>query len=215
MMNMNRRAFLRNVSIAGGGVMLGVTLGGCAGDAPPWPNRQAGVLQADAFLQVRPDGSVVLAIHKAEMGQGVATGLATLVAEELEIDPLRLQLEFAEPHPDYNDKEYRSMITGGSASMRNNFDGMREAGAALREMLRQGAAASWGVALADCVARDGAVSLRDGSRSASYGELAAAAAKLPVPTGVARKPPAEWRHIGKHDARRGSPARAALPRGHS
>nr|MBP7911739.1 hypothetical protein [Pseudomonadales bacterium] len=77
MMNMNRRAFLRNVSIAGGGVMLGVTLGGCAGDAPPWPNRQAGVLQADAFLQVRPDGSVVLAIHKAEMGQGVATGLAT------------------------------------------------------------------------------------------------------------------------------------------
>ena len=201
MMQMNRRAFLRNVSVAGGGVMLGVTLGGCGGDVAPWPNQQSGVLQPNAFLQVRPDGSVVLAIPKAEMGQGVATGLATLVAEELEIDPLRLQLEFAEPHPDYNDKEYRSMITGGSASIRNNFDVMREAGASLREMLRQAAAATWGVALADCIAADGAVSMRDGSRSASYGELAAPAAKLPVPTAVALKPPAEWRRIGKHDAR--------------
>ena len=201
MMTMNRRAFLRNVSIAGGGVMLGVALGGCGGEPAPWPNQAPGVLQPNAFLQVRPDGSVVLAIHKAEMGQGVATGLATLVAEELEIDPLRLQLEFAEPHPDYNDKEYRSMITGGSASMRNNFDGMRAAGAALREMLRQAAAATWGAALADCIAADGAVSLRDGSRSASYGELATAAAKLPVPADVALKPPGEWRRIGKHDAR--------------
>lgn len=201
MITMNRRAFLRNVSIAGGGVMLGVTLGGCGGEVAPWPNQAAGVLQPNAFLQVRPDGSVVLAVHKAEMGQGVATGLATLVAEELEIDPLRLQIEFAEPHPDYNDKEYRSMITGGSASMRNNFDGMREAGAALREMLRQAAAATWGAALADCIAADGAVSLRDGSRSASYGDLATAAAKLPVPADIALKPASQWRRIGKHDAR--------------
>ena len=201
MMPMKRRTFLRNVSIAGGGVVLGVTLGGCGGETIPWPNREEGVLQPNAFLQLRPDGSVVLTVHKAEMGQGVATGLATLVAEELEIDPLRLELEFAEPHPDYKDREYRSMVTGGSASMRNNFDGMREAGAALREMLRQAAASTWGVALADCIAADAAVSLRDGSRSASYGDLAVAAAKLPVPGDIALKQPGEWRRIGRHDAR--------------
>lgn len=201
MTRLGRRAFLRNVSIAGGGLALGFTLGGCGEDRIPWPDAADAVLQPNAFLQVRGDGAVVFVVHKAEMGQGVMTGLATIVAEELEIDPMRLQFRFAAPHPDYADPEYKTMVTGGSASIAVSFEPLRQAGATMREMLRQAAAAQWGVALADCVASDGSVRLRDGSRSASYGELAAAAALLPVPTGVALKDPGQWRLIGKHDAR--------------
>jgi len=200
-MRLGRRAFLRNVSIAGSGLVLGVTLQGCGADSVPWPDADGVVLQPNAFLQIRGDGAVTLIAHKAEMGQGVTTGLATLVAEELEIDPLALEIRFAEPHPDYADPEFRTMVTGGSASIAVSFEPLRQAGAAMREMLRQAAAQRWGAALSDCVAADGAIRLRDGSRQAAYGELAADAARLPVPTGVALKKPGEWRLIGRHDAR--------------
>lgn len=205
---LDRRSFLRNVSVAGAGVMLAITLGGCGRTAPPpWPNRREGVLQPNAFLQLLPDGSVVFTIAKTEMGQGVMTGLATLVAEELGIDPRALKCEFAEPHPDYVDPEYHSMVTGGSNSLRINFDTLRTAGAALREMLRAAAAREWQAPLADCIAGDGEVRLRDGSRRAGWGELAATAATLEVPHGLPLKPREDWRLIGHHDARVDAPSK--------
>lgn len=202
MMMLGRRSFLRNASLAGAGVMLALTLDGCTSDTDPsWPNRRDDALQPNAFLQLLPDGTVILAIPKAEGGQGVMTGHATLVAEELEVDPLTLRCVHAEPHPDYRDPEYRSMLTGGSNSLRTNFDRLRAAGATLREMLRMAAAHEWQAPLADCIAANGAVHLRDGSRQASYGELAGVAATLDVPQDVRLKPREEWRLIGRHDAR--------------
>lgn len=199
---LGRRSFLRNASIAGAGLMLVFTLDGCGRTAgTPWPNRRNDALQPNAFLQLLPDGTVVLAIPKAEGGQGVMTGLATLVAEELEVDPLALRCEHAEPHPDYIDPEYRSMLTGGSNSLRTNFDRLRLAGATLREMLRQAAAREWQVPLAECIAANGSIHLRDGSRRASYGELVTVAATLEVPRDVPLKPREQWRLIGRHDAR--------------
>jgi isoquinoline 1-oxidoreductase beta subunit len=197
---LGRRGFLRVVTIAGGGLALGFGLSGCDEDVP-WPNRLPGAFQPNAFLQLRTDGQIVLAVHKAEMGQGVSTGLATLVAEELEIDPLALQLVFAEPHKDYGDPDMSVMVTGGSSSMKGSWLPLREAAASMRAMLVQAAAARFGVPVADCIAQDGVVRLRDGSKRAGYGELAEEAAKLPVPAGVALKPENEWRRIGKHAAR--------------
>ena len=200
MNTVNRRGFLKIAGIAGGGLALGFGLSGC-GDTPPWPNREAGVFQPNAFLQVRPDGTVVLAIGKAEMGQGVATGYATLVAEELGIDPLALAITYAEPHPDYGDPENKIMVTGGSSSLKGAWQPLRDAAATVREMLIAAAAAEWQANAADCVAADGKVRLRDGSREAGFGELAGAASSLPVPESVTLRPAAEWTRIGKHDAR--------------
>jgi CO/xanthine dehydrogenase Mo-binding subunit len=202
MIALDRRGFLRLVTVAGGGLALGIALPGCTSTTESWPNAQAGTFQPNAFLQLQPDGRIVLAVHKAEMGQGVTTGLATLVAEELDVDPLSLVITFAQPHADFKDPEFRMMITGGSASLKASWMPLREAAATMRQMLLQAAADGWGVPVADCVAEDGAVLLRDGSKRASYAELAAAAARLPLPaTPVPLKAPTDWRWIGKHDPR--------------
>lgn len=202
MTTMDRRGFLRLVTVAGGGLALGVVLPGCSSTAQSGPNAQEGTFQPNAFLQLRPDGRIVLAVHKVEMGQGVTTGLATLVAEELDVDPLSLEITFAQPHADFKDPEMRMMITGGSTSLKASWMPLREAAASMRQMLLQAAAQGWGVPVADCVAEDGAVRLRDGSKRASYAELVPAAAKLPLPASpVPLKPPADWRWIGKHDPR--------------
>ena len=197
---LSRRDFLRVVSLAGGGIALGIGLGGCAGEPAPWPNARSGVFQPNAFLQLGSDGTLTLAIHKAEMGQGVMTGLATLVAEELAIDPRTLRFEFALPHPDYRGDD-AVMVTGGSASIASSFDTLRQAGAVLRELLTQAAANAWQAKPGDCVAEDGMIRLRDGSRALGYGALAEAAARLPVPASVALKERADWRLIGRYDAR--------------
>jgi CO/xanthine dehydrogenase Mo-binding subunit len=202
MIALDRRGFLRLVTVAGGGLALGIALPGCTSTTESWPNAQAGTFQPNAFLQLQPDGRIVLAVHKAEMGQGVTTGLATLVAEELDVDPMSLEITFAQPHADFKDPEFRMMITGGSASLKASWMPLREAAATMRQMLLQAAADGWGVPVADCVAEDGAVRLRDGSKRASYAELAAAAARLPLPAmPVPLKAPSDWRWIGKHDPR--------------
>jgi len=200
MNSLNRRGFLKIAGIAGGGLALGFGLTGC-GEAAPWPNLEAGVFQPNAFIQVKPDGTVVLTVSKAEMGQGVTTGYATLVAEELGMDPLALAITHAEPHPDYGDPENKIMVTGGSSSLKGAWQPLREAAATVREMLLAAAAAAWQVSPGDCIAEGGKIRLRDGSKEAGFGDFAAAAAALPVPEAVALRPASEWRLIGKHDAR--------------
>ncbi len=200
MSTLGRRGFLKIAGVAGGGLVLGFGLTGC-GETPPWPNLAPGTFQPNAFLQVKPDGTVVLAIGKAEMGQGVSTGFATLVAEELGIDPLSLFITYAEPHPDYGDPENKIMVTGGSSSLRGAWTPLREAAATVREMLLSAAAASWQVATADCVAEGGKIRLRDGSREAGFGDFVAAASALAVPESVSLRPAAEWTRIGKHVTR--------------
>ncbi len=205
MSGLGRREFLRNVSAAGAGLVLAVTLAGCSRSVAPWPNRREGALQPNAFLQVLPDGTVTLSLPKAELGQGTMTGFATLVAEELGIDPLALKCEFAEPHPDYVDPEYRSMLTGGSNSLRGNFERLRLAGATLREMLRAAAARQWQVPIADCVLDNGEVQRLGTSQRAGFGELASVAATLELPGAVEPTPRERWRLIGHHDARVDAP----------
>ena len=147
-------------------------------------------------MRIDPSGKVTLTVDKSEMGQGVRTSLPVILAEELEVDVDTVALEQATPGPDFQD-----MGTYGSRSTRTTWMPMRTAGAAAREMLVAAAAAKWGVAATACRAEKGRVIHGESGRSLGYGELAAAASRLPVPASPALKPRSAWRQIGK-DRRR-------------
>jgi isoquinoline 1-oxidoreductase subunit beta len=195
---MHRRTFLH---ATGAGVLaLGVKLG-CALAPTGGPivrqHRRTGEFQPNAWIRVLASGTIVFTLDRVEMGQGTLTSHAMLVAEELEVDPRELRIEHARASRAYDnpDRLIRVQITGGSTSTRSSWTPLREAGAVAREMLRAGAAARWGVPIAECVAKDGAIHHTSG-RSASYGELVAIAAAQDVPK-VALKPPSRWRWIGR------------------
>lgn len=196
MPGMDRRTFLGTV--AGAGLTLSVgeawaKAGGKGGSAPPasWsPN---------AFVTISPDGRVTVVVKHLEMGQGVVAGLPVLVAEELEVDPAAVTVEFAPADAKrYNNLHWGpSQGTGGSSSVANSWTQLRQAGAAAREMLITAASGSLGVDRAQLSARDGAVSHEASGRRLSYGSLVAAAARLPVPADPPLKDPSRFRLIGK------------------
>ncbi len=206
-MQLDRRQFIKGMTLAGGGLALGVQLSGC--DGPALPHARQGDFQPNAFLQISPGDGIAFYLHKAEMGQGVHTGMATLLAEELDIDPARLQMRHAEVHPDFRDPEFRLMTTGGSTSIKNSYDMLREAGATARTMLVAAAAAEWNVDAASLRTEDGEVIDPASGRRVAYTELANRAATLSVPRRVKLKDPAEFRYIGRYDRRLDAPAKVA------
>src|SRR5207237_6597540 len=102
----------------------------------------------DAWLRITPDNRVILVLDRVEMGQGTMTSHAMLLAEELEVDPARIEIEFAPPNRDYANPDLGFQMTGGSTSVKTSFEPLRQAGAKAREMLRAAAAAAWKVPLA-------------------------------------------------------------------
>ena len=199
---LSRRQLLKAGAAAAGGLIISIAL-------PPLRGRAAtGGIQPTltAFLRIAPDGSVTVILPSSEMGQGVATSEPMLIAEELEVDWRKVNVQFAPANPAYINPMFHMQGTGGSTSTRAFFIPLRQAGAAAREMLRQAAATKWGVSLAECKAVDGRI--RHGSgKSASYGALTDAAAKLPVPASVALKPRSAWKLIGKPTPRLDTPAK--------
>jgi len=192
----SRRDFLKVTGAAGAGLVLGLHL-----DAKPRPGEAAKVLfQPNAFLAVRPDGSVQITIPKAEMGQGVRTALPLAVAEEMDLDWPRVEVATAQPGPDF-----KNMQTGGSTSVSTTWTPLRKAGAAAREMLKAAAAAQWQVDVGQCRTEKGFV-LGPGGKKLGYGALAEAAAKQPVPKDPPLKKPAEFRLLGKRTPRIDGPA---------
>ena len=176
---------------AGGGLMLGFHV--------PLARAQqrTGAAEVNAWVLIQPDETVVIRIARSEMGQGTLTGLAQLVAEELNCDWARVTTEF--PTPGQNlarGRAWGNFSTGGSRGVRESHDYVRKGGAAARMMLVQAAAQRWGVPAAECTAALGVVSHPSGQR-ASYGSLAAAAATLPAPTEVALKDPKTWTIAGQ------------------
>ena len=187
-----RRRFLKT-TLAGGGLTLAfcLPLGGCGrgGDGEP---AGAAPFRPNAWLQIEPDGTTTVFLAEAEMGQGVYTSIPMLVAEELDADWQHIRLQRAPLEP-----EYGAQRTGGSTSVRDGWDTLRQAGATARAMLVAAAAQAWGVPAAQCRTEPGFVIDGAGERRLGYGELAAAAARLPVPQDVALKPPAEFRLLGR------------------
>jgi isoquinoline 1-oxidoreductase beta subunit len=196
----NRRELLKAGALSAGGLLISIAL-------PPLRSGRAAVdgqPALTAFLHIGRDGSITAIIPSSEMGQGVATSEPMLLAEELEVDWRKVNFTFAPAAPAYINPIFHMQGTGGSTSTRAFFVPLRQAGAAAREMLRQAAAAKWGVPVAKCKAVDGRI-VHVSGKSESYAALADDAAKLPVPSNVPLKPSSAWKLIGKPTPRLDTP----------
>ena len=163
--------------------------------------------QPDEFLRIDPDGTVTIRINRLEFGQGSHTGLARVLADELDADWLKVRAELAPAAEAYKDPIFDIQMTGGSNSIQNSFTQYRELGARARAMLIEAAARQWGVDAHTVKTREGRLLSADG-RSAGYGEMSAAAMALPVPASVTLKTPDRFRLIGKAADRLDTPAKS-------
>ncbi|MGB8959496.1 MAG: xanthine dehydrogenase family protein molybdopterin-binding subunit [Candidatus Aminicenantales bacterium] len=189
-----RRDFLKAGATLGGGLVLGVML---PAGADPAKGLGAARLAPNAFLRIGTDGIVTVIVPQSEMGQGVATSLPMLVAEELDADWKMVRYEQAPADKAYANPLLGSQITGGSTSVRSFWTPLRQAGAAARTMLIAAAAKAWGVDPATCRAENGTVVHQATGRKSTFGELATAASAMPVPKTAVLKSPSEFAILGK------------------
>src|SRR5216117_99707 len=187
---LSRRAFLEVGAAIGGGLLLGFTL-------PGRTQGRADRFAPNAFVRIDRDGRVTLMMHKVEMGQGTYTSMPMLLAEELEVELSQVRLEHAPPNDAlYAEPLFGVQETGGSTSVRGNWEPLRRAGATARTMLVSAAAQTWKVEPSSCRAANGVVMHGPTGRSLTYGALVDRAALLPVPSGVALKDPKDFKLIG-------------------
>src|SRR5436190_6845639 len=189
----SRRKLLVSGAAAGGGLALGFPLGALAQKVLGAEGDEVG-----AWVVIRPNDDVIIRIARTEMGQGTLTGLAQLVAEELECDWKKVKTEM--PTPGQNlarNRIWRDMATGGSRGIRGSHEYVRQGGAAAREMLIQAAAAEWKVPASQCKAEASVITHTPTGRKTSYGKVASAAAKLEVPKDIKLKDPKDWKIVGK------------------
>src|SRR5580698_2159169 len=186
----NRRGFLQVGASAAAGLLVGFYLPERSELAAQTADSAPAAL--NAWIHIAPDDTVTFMIHKVEMGQGTVTSLSQLLAEELECDWGKFRTEFPPVDPVFG---FQGVV--GSQSIRTSWDPLRKAGATAREMLVSAAAQSWGVDKSACRAESGSVFNTSSNVKLSYGKLAAAAAKLPVPTNVALKDPKQFKLVGK------------------
>ena len=199
----SRRAILRGS--AAGGLVLGLTLvsgRGFAADGSPGGGKAVSLASAgappepNAFVRIAPDNSVTVIVKHLDMGQGNTTGLPTIVAEELDADWSQMRFEFAPADAKlYANLAFGIQGTGGSTAVNNSWDQLRKAGAAARAMLVQAAVDAWKVPADEIVVSRGVLTHKSGKR-ASFGELAEAAAKEPVPDDIKLKDPKDFTLIG-------------------
>jgi isoquinoline 1-oxidoreductase subunit beta len=190
----NRRSFMVGATAAGAGFALGLSL----------PSESDVVYAADglpevnAWVVIRPDETVVIRIMRSEMGQGSLTGLAQLVAEELDCDWSRVTTEFPTPGENLaRNRVWGESNTTGSRAIRESHEYVRKGGATARMMLIQAAANAWNVPASECGATNGVITHHPSGRSVSYGKVADAAAKLTPPSDVALKSAKDWKIAGK------------------
>src|SRR6266567_6410957 len=194
MSNINRRSFVVGTAVLGGGLALGfeVPFGSQvvrAADGSP---------EVNAWVVIRPDDTVVIRIARSEMGQGTMTGLAQLVAEELECDWSKVTTEYPTPGQNIARKRvWGDYYTTGSRGIRESQDYVRKGGAMARQMLIQAAANEWKVPASECSAAGSVITHGSSGRRTSYGKVAEAAAKLEPPKEVTLKDPKDWKIAGK------------------
>jgi len=201
--NLSRRRFLQSTLAGGGCLLLGLAAPRSGGRAYAAEPKEANYTPS-AFIRISPDNTVTMIINKSEMGQGVYTSLPMLIAEELECDWNSIRVEASPVAPIYNHTVFGSMVTGGSTSVPTEWERMRKAGAAAREMLIRAAAETWKVDRKTCRAEKGAVYHTSGKKL-NFGQLAAKAAAYPVPKRLILKDPSTFKIIGKPTRRLDSP----------
>jgi isoquinoline 1-oxidoreductase subunit beta len=195
MPKLNRRAFVIGTATAGAGLALSLDLpfGG-----PTVVRAADGSPEVNAWVVIRPDDTVVIRIARSEMGQGTLTGLAQLVAEELECDWSKVTTEFPSPGQSVARKRaWGDFSTGGSRGIRTSQEYVRKGGAAARMMLVQAAANEWKVPVAECSAANSVITHTPSGKTTTYGKMVEAAAKLEPPTDVKLKDPKDWKIAGK------------------
>ncbi len=189
---MNRRSFVVGTAAVGGGLALGFDL-----PLGPKAAHAADAPEIGAWVVIKPDDTVVVRIVRSEMGQGTLTGLAQLVAEELECDWSKVTTEYPTPGQSVARKRiWGAFSTGGSRGIRESHEYVRKGGAAARMMLIRAAANEWKVEPGQCKAAASVITGPAGQRT-TYGKVAEAAAKLEVPTDIKLKDPKDWKIAGK------------------
>jgi len=180
-----RRGFLQTGAAAAGGLMVGLHLPALAAEGE--------AKEINAWVVVAPDETVTVRIARSEMGQGTLTGLAQLVAEELDCDWARVRTEYPTPGQNLARKRvWGNFSTGGSRGIRESNEYVRKGGAAARMMLVQAAANAWNVGVSECAVSRGVISHKASGRQTTFGKMAEAAAKLEAPTEIALKKPSDW-----------------------
>ncbi len=200
---LSRREFLETAGAAGAGLVIAFHLP----DGQRFVAAPPATFAPNAWLRIGTDNRIMVVVDRSEMGQGVATALPMLLAEELDADWSKITIETAPADKAYVNPLFGFQGTGGSTSVRAAFTPLRKAGAAAREMLVAAAAQTWGVDKVDCRAERGAVVHTGSKRRATYGQLAAKAASLPVPQDPALKDPKDWKILGTPVKRLDTPAK--------
>src|SRR5437899_4837388 len=190
----DRRAFVIGTAAVGAGLTLGLKI--------PFGTSvvraQNGAPEINVWVVIRPDDTVVVRIARSEMGQGTLTGLAQMVAEELDCDWAKVTTEYPTPGESVARKRpWGNFSTGGSRGIRESNEYVRKGGATARMMLVQAAASAWSVPAAECSAANSVITHKPSGRTTTYGKVAEAAAKLAPPAEVALKDPKDWKIIGK------------------
>lgn len=194
MQKLSRRTFITTSAAAAGGLTVGFHI-------PALAQQKAAAAanpEINAWVLIKPDDTVVIRIARSEMGQGSLTGLAQLVAEELDCNWSKVTTEY--PTPGQNvarNRAWGNMSTGGSRGIRESHDYVRKGGAAARILLVQAAAEQWKVPAAECAAANSVITHKPTGRTISYGKVAAAAAKLTPPADIPLKDPKDWKVAGK------------------
>jgi CO/xanthine dehydrogenase Mo-binding subunit len=191
----SRREFVVAGAAAGAGLVVGFYL-------PHGKRASFDSFSPNAYLRITTDNKITIVVARSEMGQGVRTALPMILAEELEADWNQIEIEQAGASTLYGDQ-----TTGGSASVKTTWDPMRKAGAAAREMLISAAALTWGVPRSSCSAQSGSIVHGPTSRRLNYGELAAKASTLPIPTDVVLKQSKDYKIVGQRLARVDTPSK--------
>ena len=194
MPKINRRTFIVSTAAIGGGLALGLRLP----FGPEVVRAADGSPEINAWVVIRPDDTVVVRVARSEMGQGTITGLAQLVAEELECNWSKVVYEYPTPGQNLVRKRvWGDFSTGGSRGIRMSHEYVRQGGAAARMMLVQAAANQWKVPAAECSAANSVITHKASGRKTTYGKVAEAAAKLEPPKDVKLKDPKDWKIAGK------------------
>ncbi len=191
----NRRSFVIGAAAVGGGLALGLDLpfGGSTA-----VHAADGTPEVNAWVVIKPDDTVVIRVARSEMGQGTLTGLAQLVAEELECDWSKVTTEYPTPGQSVARKRaWGDFSTGGSRGIRTSQDYVRKGGAAARVMLVEAAANEWKVPATECTAANSVITHTSSGRTTTFGKVAEAAAKLTPPADVKLKDPKDWKIAGK------------------
>lgn len=203
--SLSRRDFVRVSALGAGGLVLALQLPGCS-KTETSAKGPASPVQANAWLRIDTDGSITMLCDRSEMGQGVYTALPMLLAEELEVSLDRVKVEIAPPGDVYINALLGGQVTGGSTSVRDAWMKLRTAGAQAREMLVAAAAAEWQLPASACRVENGEIVSSRGKRL-TYGAVAAAASRLPVPEKVTLKAATDFKLIGKPVPRLDTPSK--------